>query len=58
VPGSVVQHRRGHQPWRVVSVTEHGAVLSNLGGEVVRLPLAFLVPDRVEVEHPTGGGGP
>ncbi len=35
VPGSVVQHRRGGQPWRVDSVSEHGAVLSNLGRETV-----------------------
>ncbi len=52
----VVQHRRGHQPCRVASVTEHGAVLSNLGGEVPRPPLAVLVPDRVEVEVATGRG--
>ncbi len=54
---SVVQHRRGRQPWRVKSVTKDGALLSDLAGEVARLPLAVLVPDRVEAEHPTGGGG-
>jgi len=59
VPGSVVQHRRGQQPWRVESVSEDGAVLSNLSGEVVRLPLGVLVPDRVGRPSPhTGGGGP
>ncbi len=58
VPGSVVQHRRGRQPWRVESVNEHGAVLSNLAGELERLPLSVLAPDRVESEHVTGGGGP
>ncbi len=58
MPGSVVQHRRGQQRWRLESVSEDGAVLSNLSGELVRLPLGVLVPDRVEAEPRTGGGGP
>jgi len=37
-------------------VVQHEAVLTNLGGEVVRLPLSVLVLDRVEAEHPIGGG--
>ncbi len=39
-------------------MNEHGVVLSNLAGELVRLPLSVLVPDRVESENVTGGGGP
>jgi len=33
VPGSVVQHRRGGQPWRVETVTAAGAVLCNLAAD-------------------------
>jgi len=47
VPGSVVQHRRG-QPWRVETVTADGAVLCNLAGDWVRLPLTALEPDQVD----------
>jgi len=41
----------------VESVNVHGALLSNLAGELVRLPLGILVPGRVEAEHQTGGQG-
>jgi len=33
VPGSLVQHHRGRQPWRVETVTAGGGVLCNLAGD-------------------------
>jgi len=48
VPGSVVQHRRGRQPWRVETVAGDGAVLCNLAGQWARMPLTALEPDQVE----------
>jgi len=41
----------------VKSVTENGALLSDLAGEVVRLPLAVLVPDRVGPSTRPAGEG-
>jgi len=56
VPGSVVQHR-GRQPWRVETVTGDGAVLCNLAGDWVRLPLTALEPDQVERTLTSTGQG-
>jgi len=57
VPGSVVQHRGDRQPWRVETVTGDGAVLCNLAGDWVRLPLTALEPDQVERTLTSTGQG-
>ncbi len=57
VPGSVVQHRQGRQPWRVETVTGDGAVLRNLAGNWVRMPLTALEPDQVERTLTSTGQG-
>ncbi len=48
VPGSVVQHRRGHQPCRVEGVAPGLAMLSNVAGERVNMPWTVLEPDRLD----------
>jgi len=57
VPGSVVQHCRGSQPWRVETVTGDGAMLCNLAGDWVRMPLTALEPDQVERTLTSAGQG-
>ncbi len=57
VPGSVVQHRSGRQPWRVETVTVDGAVLCNLAGDWAWLPLTALEPDQVERTLTSTGQG-
>jgi len=57
VPGSLVQHRQGCQPWRVETVTADGAMLRNLAGDWVRLPLTALEPDQVERTLTSTGQG-
>ncbi len=57
VPGSVVQHRRGRQPWRVETVTGDGAMLCNLAGDWSRIPLPALEPDQVERSLSSTGQG-
>ena len=57
VPGSVVQHRRGSQPWRVETVTGDGAMLRNLAGDWARMPLPALEPDQVERSLSSTGQG-
>ncbi len=57
VPGSVVQHRSGRQPWRVETVTGAGAVLCNLVGDWARMPLTALEPDQVERTVSSTGPG-
>ncbi len=57
VPGRVIQHRSGRQPWRVETVTAGGAVLCNLAGDWVRMPLTALEPDQVERTVSSTGPG-
>jgi len=57
VPGSLVQHRRGHQPWRVEAVTGRTATLCNLAGEWARIPLTAIEPDQVEGTMSSTGQG-
>jgi len=45
VAGSLVVHSGGEQPWRVEAVHDGVAVLANLAGERIQVPLAGLVPD-------------
>ena len=58
VPGSLVLRVRGGQPWRVESVHPGSAVLRDLAGPAVRVPLAGLVPDPLHAptDSPTGPG--
>ncbi len=57
IPGSLVQHRNGRQPWRVETVTADGAVLRNLAGDWARMPLTALEPDQVDrILSSTGQG--
>jgi len=48
VPGSLVQHRQGRQPWRVETVTADGAMPRNLAGDRARMPLTAPEPDQVD----------
>lgn len=47
-PGALVLHVGGQQPWRVQAINQGSAVLVNLAGETVRVPLARLVPDPLQ----------
>jgi hypothetical protein len=48
VPGSLVVRRGGEQPFRVEAVYPASAVLVDLAGERIRVPLATLTPDLLD----------
>ncbi len=57
LPGSLVQHRQGRQPWRVETLTADGAMLRNLAGNWARMPLTALEPDQVDRTVSSTGQG-
>jgi len=57
VPWTLVQHGCDGQPWRVESVTGNGALLGDLAGERVRVPLTVLQPGDLESRTQAAGGG-